>query len=201
MVHFTDDGDDETIAPVIPLFGGASSEEPAHPGPGPLDTEGPREEAEEALLRRLRTRQLSETEALAVLRERQLDAETAQEVIDRFLHLGYLDDAALAEQLVRSGVERKGQGRHALALALAKRGIPRAVSDEALATLPDDDEERALDFARTKARSMSRLDRATAERRLTGQLARRGYPSHVSLTAARRALDEGETPATGVRFR
>ena len=51
------------------------------------------------------------------------------------------------------GIERKGQGRRAIAQTLAQRGIPRDVVDAALATLPDDDAERALEFARTKARS------------------------------------------------
>ena len=44
-----------------------------------------------------------------------------------------------------------------------------------LAELPDDDAERALEFARSKAPGMSRLEPDTALRRLLGQLARRGY--------------------------
>jgi regulatory protein len=75
------------------------------------------------------------------------------------------------------------------------------VADAALAELPDDDADRALDFARTKARSMSSLDRDTALRRLVGQLSRRGYGGSVAMTAARQALDENGSGGSGVRFR
>lgn len=154
---------------------------------------------EQALLRRLRTRQLSVSEARTMLRDSEVDAEGIDELLDSFARHGYLDDAALADSLVYAAVERKGQGRAAIAPLLTKRGIPREVADAALATLPDDEAERALDFARTKARVLGSRDRETALRRLTGQLARRGYPSSVSLSAARQALDEVGTRG-GVRF-
>lgn len=156
--------------------------------------------AEAVLLRKLRTRSLSIREARAVLRERELDEASVDVIIERFIGHGYLDDSQLAEQLIHSGVERKGQGRMLLAQSLGKRGIPREVIDEALATLPDDEYERALAFARQKARSLRDLDRDVALRRLSGQLARRGYGS-VALSAARRALDEASSPPSrGVRF-
>jgi len=156
--------------------------------------------AEAALVRKLRTRSLSIREARAVLRERDLDEACAEEIIERFIEHGYLDDAKLAEQLIHSGVERKGQGRMMLAQSLSKRGIPREVVDAALAELPDDEYERALAFARQKARPLASVDRDTALRRLSGQLARRGYGS-VALSAARQALDEASRPPSrGVRF-
>lgn len=158
------------------------------------------EQAEKALLKKLRARSLSVREARAVLAESDVAAEAADTLIEVFLSRGYLDDAALADQVVYTSAERKGQGRQAIARALAKRGISREIADAALMVLPDDDAERALEFARSKARSMSSLDRDTAVRRLTGQLARRGYPGGVALAAARRALDESGA-TTGVRFR
>ena len=53
-----------------------------------------------------------------------------------------------------SGIERKSQGRVALSRALAQRGISRDVIVAAMSDLPDDDADRALEFARTKARSL-----------------------------------------------
>ena len=158
--------------------------------------------AAESLVRKLRARSLSVSEARQVLRGIGLDVAAIDDVIDDFCRRGYLDDAALAGVLVTSGVERKGQGRVALSRALAQRGIPRDLIDEALDELPDDDDERALEFARTKARSLSRLDHDTALRRLVGQLARRGYNGAVAMKAAKTALREttfgGST--SGVRF-
>ncbi|WP_461474000.1 regulatory protein RecX [Microbacterium sp. HJ5] len=157
--------------------------------------------AEKALLKKLRTRSLSVSEARSVLREHELDAAATDQVLASLEDYGYLDDAALAEQLVHAGVERKGQGRQVIAQTMAKRGIPRDVADAAIAALPDDDLERALEFARTKARSLGSLDRDTALRRLTGQLARRGYGGSVASRAARAALDESPGHSSGVGFR
>ncbi|MCI1017842.1 RecX family transcriptional regulator [Microbacterium sp. C5A9] len=166
-----------------------------------------RTSAEELLVRKLRTRSLSISEARLVLRgfERngvRLESSQIDDVLDEFERRGYLDDGALAEQLIRAGFERKGQGRVALSRALAQRGIPRDVIDSALSELPDDDAARALDFARTKASSLARLEHDTALRRLVGQLARRGYNGSVAMSAAKAALAEVSRgrPTTGVRF-
>lgn len=194
------DGGEESLAPVIPLFGAATAQPPAWndtwAAPA-AESEPPRDEdaqevidaGEAALLHKLRTRSLSVREARAVLIERGLDEAAADGVVEHFLRHGYLDDAKLAEQLIHTGVERKGQGRNVISQTLAKRGIPRDVIDAALAELPDDELERALEFARSKARSMRDLERDVALRRLSGQLARRGYGGQA-FEAARRALDE-----------
>lgn len=211
------DGGENILAPVIPLFGGhPSASEPAPAqwrttwtDPDPEETVAPDQSEEQAelaasaeaqLLRRLRTRSLSLREAQKVLSEAGLDADTVQLVLGRTVRHGYLDDARLAEQLIHTAVERKGQGRMAITQTLAGRGIPREVIDAVLAELPDDEQERALEFARTKVRGMRGLDRDTALRRLSGQLARRGYAA-FALSAARQAIDEGLPVAkTGVRF-
>ncbi|MFJ4997299.1 regulatory protein RecX [Microbacterium sp. NPDC088619] len=166
-----------------------------------------RAEAEELLVRKLRTRSLSLSEARMVLRgygqnAERLDSAAIDDVIDDFCRRGYLDDALLAGQLVTSGIERKGQGRVALSRALSQRGIPREVIDAALDDVPDDDAERALEYARSKARAMSRLDGDTALRRLVGQLSRRGYNGAIAMTAAKSALAEASfgSSSSGVRF-
>ncbi len=159
------------------------------------------EAAEQGLLKKLRARQLSVSEAKTYLGTHELDPHSVDAILGAFLSRGYLDDARLAEQVVHSGVGRKGQGRQVIAQSLAKRGVPRDVADAALAELPDDDAERALEFARTKAGSMRSLERDVALRRLVGQLARRGYGGSVALNAARTALDEASRPSGGVRFR
>lgn len=171
-----------------------------------IDPDALRRAAEELLVRKLRTRSLSIAEARAVLKgyalqEHRLETSQIDDVLDDFCRRGYLDDAILAGHLVTSGVERKGQGRVALARALGQRGLPRDVIDAALGELPDDDARRALEFARTKARSLARLDADTALRRLVGQLARRGYNGAVAMTAAKTALAESTgAPSAGVRF-
>lgn len=155
------------------------------------------EHAERALLKKLRGKGLSVNEARTFLRGLDTPRDVIDSVVDVFLDRRYLDDAVLAEQLVHVALTRKSQGRRAIALALSARGIERSVVDDALADIDDDDDERALEFARSKARSMTSLDRDVALRRLLGQLARRGFAGSAAMSAAKTALDE----VSGVRFR
>lgn len=192
------------LAPVVPLFGDgrawvgdgddasateSQTAESEIAAPVIAESEiAAREIAERDLLKKLRTRQLSEKEARALVAERGLEGEQIDAVITAFRSRGYIDDGRLAEQLVHTGVDRKRQGRRAIAMTMTQRGIPRSVADAALSALPDDDAERALEYARRKAATMRGLDRAVALRRLAGQLARRGHPG--ALEVARRALEE-----------
>jgi regulatory protein len=166
---------------------------------GHADADEARDAAEKQLLRKLRSKPLSIAEARAVLATHELDDGLAASIIDHACRRGYLDDSSLAEHLIHVAVDRKGQGRTAIAMALQKRRIPRDVVDAALAGLPDDDGDRALEFARTKARQLDRVEQDVALRRLVGQLSRRGYAGSVAMEAARRALDE-HRGARGVRF-
>lgn len=170
--------------------------EATHP-PAP-DDDRVRAAAESALLRKLRARSLSVREARGVLRENGLGDSEIEEIVDAFLGRGYLDDARLAEQLIHVGADRKGQGRGAIRQTMSTRGIAREVIDAALAEMVDDDAERAVEFARGKARSFRGMEREVALRRLVGQLARRGYAGQVAMAAARTALDEVDRPS--VRF-
>lgn len=175
----------------------------------PEDAETPDDVAEadgsnaafDRLLRKLRRRGLSVAEATSALIADGVDRAAAEGYVAELQRRRWLSDADLAEQLVHAAVARKGEGRRAIAQTLAKRGIPRDIADDALGALPDDDADRALDFARSKARGMAALDRDTALRRLMGQLARRGYPGSVAMAAARQALDEAGSDRSEVRFR
>ncbi|WP_344735823.1 regulatory protein RecX [Microbacterium awajiense] len=183
---------DDALAPVIPLFAGAPESPPT------IDTADAetvasaevRSRAEKALLKRLVSRPLSVSEARDFLAAREVGSADVDGIMESLLDYGYLDDAALAEQLVHVGVERRSQGRRVIAQTLARRGIPREVAAAALGALPDDDAERALETARAKARSMSGLDRQVALRRLLGQLGRRGFGGSTAMSAAQQALDE-----------
>ncbi|GAA4483460.1 regulatory protein RecX [Microbacterium panaciterrae] len=163
------------------------------------DEGDPLDQAREVLVRKLRTKQLTSREAADVLRELSVAADDRALIVDEFEQRGYLDDTALAEYLVTSGSERKGQGRVAISRALAQRGIPREIADEALSALEDDDAQRALEYARSKVAGLRRYDEDTAIRRLVGQLSRRGYGGGVAMNAARTAWRE--TPSGAGRGR
>ncbi|WP_417564850.1 hypothetical protein [Microbacterium sp.] len=61
-----------------------------------------------------------------------------------------ISTTAPASLLVTSGSERRDRGA-SLWPVRSRSGIPRDVIDDALEDLPDDDAERALEFARSKA--------------------------------------------------
>lgn len=168
----------------------------------PVDREKQRDVAATALVRSLARRGLSIAESRTRLRSDGLDDEQAASVIDEFIERGWLDDAVLAEQLVHSAMTRKNLGARATRQLLAKRQLSREAIDDAMAELPDDDAERALEFARSKARSLVRYDDETAIRRLMGMLARRGFGGSVAGNAARTALADERRQAggSGVRF-
>jgi regulatory protein len=158
------------------------------------------EDAADMLTRRLRRSALSEREARTFLAQRGIDPSVVEATVERFTARGWIDDAVLAEQLLYAGTSRKGQGRRAIAQTLSARGIAREVSDAALASLPDDDDDRALEYARSKAHGLRSYDLDTAMRRLMGQLARRGYSGSIASSAARTALTE-QRSSGGVQFR
>jgi regulatory protein len=101
--------------------------------------------------------------------------------IERLRANGLLDDANFARQLTRSKALGAGLSRRRIAQELAKRGLDRAVSSEAIEDVFESeevDEAASLErVARKKLRTMGNLDDATRRRRLFGFLARRGYES------------------------
>ena len=148
--------------------------------------------AENVALAALTRHDASEGELRAKLLARGLDEADVEAELDRLKGAGLVDDAALADRLVRSLRERKGLGDGALRPALRARNLPQAVIDVALAANAEDDEavdERLQEVADDRARRLASLPDDVAERRLTAYLMRRGYGGSSLRTAARDALE------------
>src|SRR5690606_34227705 len=88
--------------------------------------------AENVSMRALTRRGLSAVELRDILVARGLDAEDAQAEVDRLESVGLIDDATLAETIVRTQHERKGLGRAALSAELRRRRIDQQHIDNAL---------------------------------------------------------------------
>jgi regulatory protein len=161
------------------------------------------EAVESQLVRKLARRSLSETEALEFAVQEGLTAAQANTILDHLRELGYVDDRALAEQLKHSLSERKGQSKAVVARAMSARSIDRDIINEVLEDIEQEDELTvATELARKRASQMSGLDRQTLERRLTGFLARRGYPGNIVREAIAPVLTGcSSAPASTVRFR
>lgn len=155
--------------------------------------------AENVSLAALTRRGMSRWELEKTLLSRELDPDVVAAELERLEGAGLVDDASLADTIVRTQHERKGLGRAALTAELRRRHIAQHHIDDALEQVGDDDEvARAIELAERRARQLMSLDRETAVRRLTGYLMRKGYGSAV----VRRAVDEALTGhGGGVRFR
>ncbi|MFL0390623.1 RecX family transcriptional regulator [Curtobacterium sp. 179-B 9B NHS] len=185
------DDDDTADAASASVFAIASGDEidPAD-APRPLDEQ--RADAERVSMRALGRKGVSESEMRQLLTKQDLDDDVVEHEVARLVRVGLLDDVALATDLVDRLHERKGLGRQGVVAELRRRGIDQAAIDAALEAAEDDaDDEfvRAIELAEKRARQLRGLDRATAERRLSGFLMRKGYGSGVVRIAVERALD------------
>ena len=147
----------------------------------------------------LARRGLSRRELERHLRDRGFDDTDIEADVARLEREGYLDDVALAQNLVGTLQERKGLGRSAIAAELTRRLLSPAAIEYALELIDTSDElSRARDLAVKRASQLRHLDRDTAVRRLSAYLARRGYGGSTIRAAVDQALPQ--SPRRGVAF-
>lgn len=113
--------------------------------------------------------------------------------IERLRSSGLLDDANFARQLTRSKALGAGLSRRRIQQELAKRGVAREVSDEAIEDVFEVEgveTDASIDrLARKKLRTLTNVDGPTRKRRLYGFLARRGYDNDDIARALRVVLE------------
>lgn len=158
--------------------------------------------AEKISMHALTRRGQSRWELERALLGRDISNEIVEAELERLERVGLIDDAALAENLVRTQHERKGLGRSALTAELRRRHVDQQYIDGALEQVGDDDEQsRATQLAVRRAPQLHSLDTETAKRRLTGFLMRKGYAGSVVRVAVDEALSAHGGRSSGVRFR
>ncbi|HEX8580735.1 MAG TPA: regulatory protein RecX, partial [Acidimicrobiales bacterium] len=125
-----------------------------------------------------------------LLAKKEVPEEAANAVLDRFTDVGLIDDAAFAAAWVTSRQSGRGLARRALAAELRAKGVDGEVAAAAVAEVdPQSEWDSARRLVERKVPSMRRLDRVTAERRLMGMLARKGYGGGLAGYVVREALD------------
>ena len=126
-----------------------------------------------------------------LLAKKEVPAEVADAVLDRFTDVGLIDDAAFAAAWVTSRQSGRGLARRALASELRAKGVDGEIAAAAVAEVdPQAEWDSARALVARKMPSMQRLDRVTAERRLMGMLARKGYGGGLAGYVVREALDD-----------
>lgn len=207
--------DGDRLAPVTWLFGAPEPQtaeyETASPSVAPtteavqIHIEAPErpepgrfERINNVSMHALARRGMSTQEMVDYLRGREFSAEEVELECERLLGVGLLDDAALAQSLVRTLRDRKGLGRQALVAELRRRKLDSGAISEALDEPDVDDElQRAIELAEKRAPQLRSYDHETARRRLSAFLMRKGYSGSVVSIAVARALQ----PSGGPVFR
>jgi regulatory protein len=135
-----------------------------------------RQRARNVALHALATRGVSKVEIEARLVARELPPEVVAEQISDLERQGLIDDAELASNLVDKYVLRQGLGRRAAAEKMRQRGVSKALIQEALEGISNEDESSRLrEVAEDRARALGSLAPEVAKRRLVAYLQRRGY--------------------------
>jgi regulatory protein len=146
--------------------------------------------ATEAALRLLAVRPRSEKELRDRLRQKAYEPETIDLVIERVRGWGYLDDADFAQRWVSNRIEHRPRGRRLLEQELRQKGIDRETISETLEEADLDETAAAIELAEKSADRLRSLEPDVARRRLTGQLARRGFPYPAIKAAIDHVLGE-----------
>jgi regulatory protein len=171
--------------PVDPAEPSATPVDPVSAGPG-ADQEAV---ARKILLDQLTGQARTRSELAAKLARKGVPGDLAARLLDRFEEVGLVDDEAFARSWVQSRQPGKGLARRALAQELRRKGVDDEVARVALDEVdPDDEVEAARTLVRRKLRTVARLDRDVAVRRLTGMLARKGYPAGICFRVVREEL-------------
>jgi regulatory protein len=99
--------------------------------------------------------------------------------VARLTEQGLIDDEAFARSFARAKVVGGKQSRRRVQQDLARKGVSRTVSEDAIDTVFEEEavDQRSIveEAARKKLRSLAGLEPAVQRRRLYGFLARRGY--------------------------
>jgi regulatory protein len=142
-------------------------------------------------LRQLTMGPRSRGQLAEALAQRQVPAEAASAVLDRFTDVGLIDDAAFAAGWVESRQAGRGLARRALAHELRAKGIAEPLVAEALEAVSLDDERaRAQALVARKLPGTRGLAADARLRRLSGMLARKGYSSGLAFAVVREALEQ-----------
>jgi regulatory protein len=108
--------------------------------------------------------------------------------LDRLEEVGLVDDARFAAEFAEQALDRRLEGRRAVAAGLAAKGVDRRLIEETLQGASADDGDRLARLAQARAGRLGTLPPEAAYRRLVSFLVRRGHEPGAARAAAARAL-------------
>jgi regulatory protein len=160
--------------------------------------------AKEAALRILERGPKTEQEIFDRLLARGFVQDAVEHAVERLRRVSLLDDRAFMRSFLRTEIPRRPQGRRLLVVKLKRRGIPAALLEELDQLLAEDPDlsERSLDTEEGRARAAlaqmerrhARRDAADRARRMQGALIRRGFDWGTVRELVTYARDENQEP-------
>jgi regulatory protein len=142
----------------------------------------------ERALRLLAVRPRTRRELQTRLVRAGFDPQEVASELDRLEEVGLVDDARFAAEFAEHALDRRLEGRRAVAAGLAARGVDRRLIEEAMQTASGDDGHRLARLAQARAGRLATLPPEAAYRRLVSFLVRRGHEPSAARAAAARAL-------------
>lgn len=153
----------------------------------------PSELARAILLKELNKGLRSRAQLARLLVKNEFEPELIEELLDRYVEVGLIDDVVYARALVNTRRKLKKISRSAIRRELLAAGVAEADFEEPLAALDQQSElELATSLALKKLRTMQQLDYLVQVRRISGYLGRRGFSAGVigsAIHAARQQVN------------
>jgi regulatory protein len=149
------------------------------------------EDVRQALLRLLERSGKSSGQLRFALLEKEFPVQLIDQMIDRFIEVGLIDDLALAKNFTELALSRKSKAKSVIARELKVKNFPQEVIDLAVSEIDVDSEiEAAKKLAESRYRQLLKLEPEVRKRRLSGYLMRKGYSSSVVWVAVAHASGE-----------
>lgn len=152
--------------------------------------------ATESALRLLGVRPRAEHELRDRLKRKAYEPATIDLAIERVKNWGYLDDADFARRWVDNRQEHRPRSKRMLEMELRQKGVDRETISTTIEETDIDEVASATELAQKAVAKMSGLDPVVARRRISGQLARRGFDYGTIKVALDRAFDKTEEEET-----
>lgn len=127
----------------------------------------------------------SEAEVRRRMERQGVALDLVEKVIEQLTAVGLLNDAEFARLWVENRETFRPRSRRMLRYELRQKGLDEEVIAQALEQV--DEEESAHRLALQRGRRLSRLNWLAFRQKLTGYLARRGYPYEITHCAIRKA--------------
>ena len=149
------------------------------------------EDVRKALLKLLERSSKSSGQLRTLLLEKEFPVQLVDQMIDRFIEVGLIDDLALAKDFTETAITRKSKAKSVIARELRAKHFPQEAIDAAISEIDSESEiEAAKKLAESRYRQLLKLEPEVRTRRLSSYLMRKGYSSSVVWAAVRYASGE-----------